>query len=839
VAFAGGSVSTDANPTLQANAGDHRVRHAVTDASNSKTWTQDVYVRVYDAANPPYEIDVESLSLTLDSGCNATVRVYDSVGLSTLPDGAMVCVFESAAPGSYGSITPGRSHMKVVGYLNRDTAQGDADSDAMLFEIQSPLARMAELPGFSKVFERNASPANWLQVEGLTVKRALVVLAQYYTNMTELFDLAFENFTDFDYPAFYIQKNTTLEQMKELSDSTDARLTCARTGRFAVQRRPELTALASRSGLTTTVTLADDDVLTYQFSRNHFRTVEQLECSGFSGGASGNAPLFSRYPGTPGRGTRNAIAERLIVANQSDLNLRTGRRGGALDGTFIDANGLHRLAVELEIELSGTYDVFDPAYAEWIAFSGGSLVNLRNIALSDLRFWLKSVDVTYLDGTSTVRLQLVSETNAPEARTYVPPISDTGYIDFPPFEVLPGSDNLFNLIVPQSDGIARAPIKAWVIGRTSTFKVYYAESFDAVAHTFNWTEKSHSMTGNAQWGCSDPWKYTRKFILTDTGLYKTENLYTPSDNFTLVANNATMFGNSGRVGCYIVTSINRAGWMLIPSGVNAYAVTTDYGATWSQHSCDTSAINWTDSGDKSECCRVAISPRSGGSTGYLISATRSGNDTRPYRNTGWGLSGTSWSSIQSGNIFGSFGTFYPIAIDIDIPYNKADGTPNTVSNPNAVEVWYSFAGGYLYYSQNGGQSSAYGGNFGTQSGTNIAANILQTDTSVYVAGYAAGISTNSVIYRFDKTATSLTFMGAVASLGANSGRLRAAINGWPYGQNWMIAFADSFEGSFTNNAGLYYSDDSAVTWYDITPSWINLNDAGCCAYAEFDLSSVQ
>lgn len=455
VAFAGGSANTDASPTLQADVGYHVVTHTVTDSANSATWTQYVLLRVYDATTRPVECVIESLDSDGEMGWSGRVRLFDNATLSAIPDRSLVAVFVdetiNGAAASYGNRIASRSHVKLLGYLARDENDGDADDDRLTVEIISPWARLREIPGFSKVLERYSATAGWNYLQGLTVKRAIIQILRWYTNWTEYFDLAFDTFTDYDYPAFYVEKNTPLAQLLELADGTDARVTGDRAGALLVGTRQELVALASRSSLTTTLTLTDDDRITYRFSRDHFRTVETLECRGFTAATTAAAavPIYSRYPGVPGRGAAVTASDRLIASTQANLNDRCGLRGAALDGVFITSAGLAHRAVELELELPGSYDVFDPAYQEWIAFSGAA-GNRRALDLSALRFILRGVSIAHSDGTARTTLRLVSETAAPAGQTYVPPSAPGATpnfsLDLPALEVPSGGFGGLNLV---------------------------------------------------------------------------------------------------------------------------------------------------------------------------------------------------------------------------------------------------------------------------------------------------------------------------------------------------------------------------------------------------------
>ena len=387
VAFQAGSANTDASPTLEADAGYALVTHTVTDSSNSATWTQYLPLRVFSAADMPTECVIEAINGDLDSGWSGTIRLFDDAEITDIPDRSLVAVFVqetiNGAAASYGNRVPSRSHIKLVGYLARETAEGDGANDALTVEMISPWARLQEIPGFSKVLERYASTTGWRYLQGLTVKKALIQILRWYTNWTEFWDIGFDTFTDYNYPALNLEKATPLGQLIELANAADARVTGDRTGAMRVHTRPELVALASRSSLTTTLTLTDDDRINYRFSRDYFRQVEQLECRGFTAATTTAAALliFSRYPGVPGRGVLNTSIEKLIATSQTDLNNRCGLRGAALDGVFITTAGLYHRAVELELTLPGAYDVFDPAYQEWIAFTGAA-GNRRALDLS-------------------------------------------------------------------------------------------------------------------------------------------------------------------------------------------------------------------------------------------------------------------------------------------------------------------------------------------------------------------------------------------------------------------------------------------------------------------------
>lgn len=553
----GTTSSTSVNPSFTFPVGYHLVTLVVTDSSNSATATQYIPVRVYnDSSDAPYDCLLPSgISADEENGWNGSVQLFEDATLADLPDRSLVCVFKreriNGSVQSFGSASTGRSHMVTLGYLNRDDNRGNADNTEVVFDIVSPIQRLSELPGFSKVMISATSPANWGEIEGLSVKRAIIQSLRRYTFLTELFDLVF-NITDATYPRFYLQKSVPREQVKELADGLDARFTCDRTGHFYIHTHPALIALGSRSGITTTLTATDADLVDFQFARNHFRVIEVLEARGFTSG-SDPQPMFSRYPGTPGLGAQSMTIERLIASSQTDLNERCGRRGAFNDNVFIDTNGIMRMAVDAEINLPGSYDVFDPAYREYVVISLNDTTNKRGVDLSDYRFYVRGVTVDYADGTATVTLRLRSETNAPAGSTYVPP--QEGDVELPPITP-PELDNPGGIVIPPgaTPGIGSGNIVAFNTDGYRYLTTNYFTPSSASGPT--WSRSSMSISGSFADAVPDAFVANAGWIATTTGIYRFTNIAS-SPSYALVH---TFSGDhtAPTSGDYIAIETNRA-----------------------------------------------------------------------------------------------------------------------------------------------------------------------------------------------------------------------------------------------------------------------------------------
>jgi hypothetical protein len=677
----GTTISTSANPSFTFPVGYHIGSHTVTDSSNSATWTQFIMGQVYDADNPPYGCVIEELNATVEAGWSSRVQVFDAAGLDTIPDHCMGIVWSretyAGTVQSFGNVIPSRSAVKMLGFIARETARFDPVDSTLTFELISPLARLQALPGYSKVMINTTSPDKWREVDDLSVKRAVVLLLRYYTNLTEIFDFLYDADT-YAFSRFYVQKNTPYAQTLELSDGVDARFVCNRTGRFMVQKRQELTLLTDRSALTTTLTMSAQDIERYEFTRDHYRTVELLDVRGFKADQDSPTPLFSYWPGLgPGQGTQSSVVERIIAASQSDLNKRAGLRGAALDGVFIDSAGEYRKAFDLRLSLVGAYDVFD-YYKEWVALSIDGSTNLRGVDLSAYRYTFQSANVTYDHSAAMAftELTLRAETAAPAGTTYKPTTPDNSNTpDYTPpdldvgFTPVPLATVLLPGYIP---GEEQLPIKVFALSATAA-EAAIAESYDSGTGIISWSEINTGLSGIGVWAAGDPYDYGRMFVLTVDGLFKCEDIWS-FDSWSQVATNAQMLGNSTYIAHKISMSINRRGYILVACGTNI-AYSTDYGLSWTQ--VDYSGVGaWSTTGLDANSGDIAISPHG---NGYIYAAKfHSGSNSRFYRSTDWGASWT---------LRGTYGTAAGNP-RIVVPYSKRGGQPN-ISDGNQ-ETFYSY-----------------------------------------------------------------------------------------------------------------------------------------------------
>lgn len=585
-----GSSTTAADPNITAaTAGEYLLPHAVTNSGSGKVTTQYVPIIVHDSSFPPHHVVVDSVDGDEDSGWSFRVRwMDDTATLAAIPDGAFCILwmeqYVNGTVQSFGEKSSGRSHILGTGYLRREEASFESETgiESLSFEVISPLARLGELIGYSKVMTSDSSPDNWGELKTLGVKRGMIQLYQFYSNANEAgFDLLFAStYSDAVYPQFFIQKSNPLGQLRELADGRDALLVEDRSGRFEVHTDGAYYAIGSRAAATKTITLTTSDIKRWRYSRDHWRPVEIVETHGFTSGGNPQ-PKFSKWPGSaPGMGNQASTVERLITvatgaAGQTELNERAGRRGAAAEGIYVDSNGGLQTALDLEITLPTSYHVAD-FYDEYVAIT--LTTALRGLDLSGQLFVLRGVSLGMgEDGSMEVTWTLRTATNGAAGETYVPPQeSDNGLPVLPPIDlVFPTPIAPVSTIV----GGQMSPSKIWQLDAGAA-KAWYATAIDLVTGECNWTENSTGLAGTGIWGCSDPHHYQRRYALMTDGLFRNEDLYGGA-SWSLVAAPGTVKSSlTAFVGGTVVMSINLPGWICICYGAYSISVSFDDGATW-------------------------------------------------------------------------------------------------------------------------------------------------------------------------------------------------------------------------------------------------------------------
>lgn len=850
-----GTVASSA-PVVQFPVGARWVTLTVTDASNGQTAVKHVPIIVHGPGNLPHEVVMAALSGTRRDGWSASFELPAGADPPALPDGALVVYHEDerygGTLGSYGHPVAGRSRVKFVGYVVSDTVEVDAERNRVRFDAVSPLALLAELPGFSQALTAVADPSTWLEYQtGLSVVRAMVHILRWGTTLLDVHDLMCPA-PDRVYPKFYVQQATPAAQVQELAEANDCELTCDRTGRLTIAQHPHLRDTAGRSALTTTATLTSDDRVRFQMRRAHRFRAAQLEAQGVTAAGSG---LFSRAPAAPAEGPTFATHDRLIVTDQADLNARAGRRFARENATFFG-----QPAPEVTADLPGGYDCFD-FHPEWLALSVSASGNKRGLLLDSARGVIERIAVEHdaETGSKQVTITWQAETDGPSGVTYVPPArSETGLDTLPQYSYgsLISVPTPTPITLPLWNGVNQMPITIYEACAASNRVVRVT---GLVGGSPSFTEiHDGTITGSGRWAASDPYNYKRFFVLTTTGLFKTDDKTAATPTWTQVATLEAITGASGRYGFYLRMSHNKRGWIAIISG-SYCCVTFDYGATWSQHDMSSGVRTyWVTEANRFNMrdaqARFAISNHNSATVGHVW-ATDWGNygggyGQHLYQSTDWGQT---WATAYVNTTGAS--VLYPAGPgSICIPYRRDVG----VDNANGAGHLIYWLGGndagrwHTTVITDSGGSEATSGTLGSEptggyfhygSGVdpgNRASPHLHSYHAFTANGQKLATTANDI---WGNPLIALSSDGGLTweAKNAPGGVGQACINGFSLHDRfylrwsgWGVGAQDYF--NYGEAGTVRYTPDDGDTWIDVTPPTF---EYGSVAYAEADLSAFQ
>lgn len=380
--------------------GKRWIDFTVTDASNGASRTQHVCVIVEDDDHPHIPCMMENLSGTRVGGWNMSFRVplASFADIETLPDGQMILYHEdehrAAGLVSYGNPIAGRSRLKFVGFLIRESIDIDPLTQTVTFEAVSPLTLLSLLPGFSQALLDQAS-ANWQTYPSLTVLAAVVYLIVWGTTLPMLFDLDITGADDFPFAELFIQQNTPYLQEMELIEGISGELVCDRSARFFVQRKLTRSDATMRNAADVLLTLTAADVVEIHVPREHRYKSAQREVRGFTQGANGQ-PILSVAPGeAPAEAPDFTSLDQQIVEDQDELDDVAG-------WSYAEENSLYfgaPVPAEIEIVLRGGYDVGD-FYKQWIVLDQSLIDSINLLARALNRYQVTATSRLLLQGVN-------------------------------------------------------------------------------------------------------------------------------------------------------------------------------------------------------------------------------------------------------------------------------------------------------------------------------------------------------------------------------------------------------------------------------------------------------
>lgn len=683
--FPDGQTATDASGTVTLEADTvGYVYLTVTDERGNSSQSKCLIAVV----NENHEDLIRQFQITQHShrreGQQLQLRINQPIPYQTYPDGTEVLIAQRERYGS--TVTSLSSTMVFAGWIGQESVTGQASPRGFLtqttIQCLDTAGRAAMLPGFPLLVERESAPADSSQMQGANIDRYVFHILDEHSTITRRADFTPSGtWEDYAFSTLGSDGASLYDQADQRTQAIAHKLTCDRRGRLWMKPDPLLQREGDRTDVVI-VPIEEQDWSSYQMTytrapRVHWNWGEAIVASTEDAAdVEEIETVFCVAPGaTPGQGVSSQTSgEQLVKAtgSQVELNYREGQRYAAR---------LNALWGNVEVLLSRMGDAgIDPALMQWVQFQITTDTAGVRARITKLPTNFLPVEVRYeydhRAGTRKTRVVLEKEVNGFPAETYIPP-DDPGFEIptvppyTPPVYVPPPTPEVNP--IPPYDGTNIVPTKGIVFDAAGAHCSIFT-SFNPAASSLNYTDVSTGLgSGYNIWAAGDAFNWNRYYALQSDGVYVNQSPF-GLGTWSRVKDNAALFGDAGRIGKNIFTSINRAGYFGIVSG-NMYVYTTDYFATVNRV-----AITGVESYQTTlatHTAAVAIShfnnPTGTGRL-YALVHLASGN-WRVYRSDDWGAS---WSIVTNST---------PLSwsnVTLDVPYKRPGGSTDNTNDSSQV-----------------------------------------------------------------------------------------------------------------------------------------------------------
>jgi hypothetical protein len=375
--------------------------------------------------------EVTSHTLT-PAGQRIEFVIHEAIPETTYPDGTLVMYWEeevyNGVAGSLAGVAD-REHVKFIGWHDTDTARLTIDPSGPIPSVSLAAldigGRLAQLPGFPQVVERDASPSKWTQLASANLDRYVHYLLYWHSTALEVADFTWSGTLDtYGFSRLVSPGESLWEQASTRARAMDGvyLLTCNKFGQLAIKADPQLQDTGDRTATVITdideTDWAGEPTYTHQRApRVHWNWGSAI-VAGTSEADSSTLKIRSVFcvaPGeAPGQGATANNQGEMLVQSQDVLNNGAGHaytRVNAPEGLW-------------EVPLAHGGDIgIDPAALTWVRMTvSADTAAQRGLALTDERFLPVEVLVEHDNAnmTKVVRLRLEREQVGTPAQTFVP-----------------------------------------------------------------------------------------------------------------------------------------------------------------------------------------------------------------------------------------------------------------------------------------------------------------------------------------------------------------------------------------------------------------------------------
>lgn len=403
--FQVGNSSTQ-NVTLRwTSAGVYWVRLTVTDnGGRSNYMTFPVFVCSADYSDSFIQTGVDDLVISgNEAGYTCTVNAFD--GVNNVLDQTLAVVF--SVERANGNPTPIVSNVNFVGRLRNNTIATDASTDYVNLQdtnitIEDIAVQMARCPIVTWSWTDDSTPAEWGEINGLTIWRTVVSMATDFSTLSNVSSIQFDSVAN-TFRTFDIDQSDTAlsDAINRIADAINARLMPAPQGDIYVYRSARFLSPSARNALITVMNFELQDMTAFSIDTDPAKLIgRQISYGGSYNTSSQDILLLEAIAPAvaPAEGVgKNETINQVLSANLgiSDAQVEIGER---VANDFETRNFI----TKINATLHDGFHFIVPCNFQWYTFDIPTSANNRGLAYTASDRWLlESVQAVYRNDIGT------------------------------------------------------------------------------------------------------------------------------------------------------------------------------------------------------------------------------------------------------------------------------------------------------------------------------------------------------------------------------------------------------------------------------------------------------
>jgi hypothetical protein len=275
-----------------------------------------------------------------------------------LYDGALIIITADNTAVPSDAFIADRDNIRYVGWLIEDHVTRSYGAREGGYKAVSSAHIMSQLPAYPLGLRSDGSADEWYELTQLSIDSCVSQILRWQSTAFTVCDYhPVGDWTNRLRPGENLRADSLLSQIDGVLGACWANLRCSKQGGLYAMRHEWYLSAAEKAARATVMTLANQDFSDVRYgTRPHRARVREVRLLGVDGSSN---PYMSGSPAEPLDGGKPAEKDKLAPKTQAELNQWAGQH-------LSNENW----SIPLQVQMTGEYDVFDPALGEYV---GGTL----------------------------------------------------------------------------------------------------------------------------------------------------------------------------------------------------------------------------------------------------------------------------------------------------------------------------------------------------------------------------------------------------------------------------------------------------------------------------------